>query len=46
MLKKAFIPYGGYYSSPFCRWQGKLANENAIVLGADTAKKWILMLWV
>jgi len=42
MLTKAFIPYRGYYSSPFCRWQGSLANENAIVLGAKTARRWML----
>jgi len=41
MLTKAYIPYGGYYSSPFARWQGTLANENAIALGADTAKRWL-----
>ncbi len=41
MFKKAFIPYKGYYSSPFCRWQGALANENSIVLGAETAKRWL-----
>jgi acetyl-CoA acetyltransferase family protein len=41
MLTKAVIPYRGYYSSPFCRWQGKMANENAIVLGATTAKRWL-----
>ena len=41
MLTKAFIPYKGYYSSPFCRWQGSMANDNAIVLGANTAKKWM-----
>lgn len=41
MFSKVFIPYRGYYSSPFCRWQGKMANENAIVLGADTARKWM-----
>jgi len=40
MLTKAYIPYGGYYSSPFSRWQGKMANENAVVLGANTAKRW------
>ncbi|MFP3974932.1 MAG: thiolase family protein [Dehalococcoidia bacterium] len=40
MLTKAYIPYGGYYSSPFSRWQGKMANENAIVLGSNTAKRW------
>jgi acetyl-CoA acetyltransferase len=42
MLTKAFIPYNGYYSSPFCRWQGSMANENAIVLGARTARNWML----
>ncbi|PKN66827.1 MAG: acetyl-CoA acetyltransferase [Deltaproteobacteria bacterium HGW-Deltaproteobacteria-15] len=42
MLTKAFIPYGGYYSSPFCRWQGSMANENAISLAAKTARNWFL----
>ncbi len=41
MLSKAFIPYGGYYSTPFARWQGSLANENAITLGAQTSKRWM-----
>src|SRR5512139_3066299 len=40
-LTKAYIPYKGYYSSPFCRWQGSLANENAIVLGATTGNRWL-----
>jgi acetyl-CoA acetyltransferase family protein len=40
MLTKTYIPYGGFYSSPFCRWQGKMANENAIALGAKTARRW------
>jgi acetyl-CoA acetyltransferase family protein len=40
MLTKSYIPYGGFYSTPFCRWQGRMANENAIVLGANTAKRW------
>jgi len=39
MLKKAYIPYKGYYSTPFVRWQGSLANENAIALGAATSKR-------
>jgi len=41
MLTKAFIPYKGYYSTPFVKWQGSLANENSIVLGAATAKRWM-----
>jgi len=39
-LTKVYIPFRGYYSSPFSRWQGSLANENAIVLGANTANRW------
>jgi len=42
MLTKAFIPYKGYYSSPFSRWQGTMANENPIELAAKTARKWFL----
>lgn len=41
MFKKAYIPYGGYYCSPFCKWQGSFANVNAIELGAATAKRWL-----
>jgi acetyl-CoA acetyltransferase len=41
MLTKAYIPYGGYYSTPFARWQGSLANENSIVLGAATSKRFL-----
>ncbi|HUW66392.1 MAG TPA: thiolase family protein [Spirochaetia bacterium] len=41
MYSKAFIPYRGYFSSPFARWQGSLQNENAIELGAATAKRWL-----
>jgi acetyl-CoA acetyltransferase len=41
MLTKAFIPYGGYYSSPFARWQGSMANESSITLGAATTKRWL-----
>jgi acetyl-CoA acetyltransferase family protein len=39
---KAYIPYNGYYSTPFCRWQGQLQNENSIELGAKTARRWLL----
>jgi len=42
MLTKAFIPYRGYYSTPFCRWQGSLANEHSILLGAETSKRWLV----
>lgn len=39
---KAYIPYGGYYSTPFCRWQGSMQHDNAVVLGATTARRWFL----
>lgn len=39
---KAYIPYGGYYSTPFSRWQGSMQYDNAIVLGAETARRWFL----
>ena len=39
MLTKAYIPYQGYYSTPFVRWQGSLANEHSIVLGANTSRR-------
>ncbi len=41
MLTKAYIPYKGYFSSPFARWQGSMANEHAIILAAETAKRWL-----
>jgi acetyl-CoA acetyltransferase len=36
-FQKAFIPYGGYWSTPFCRWQGSLAHLNAIPFAAEIA---------
>ncbi|HPU29359.1 MAG TPA: thiolase family protein [Syntrophorhabdaceae bacterium] len=39
---KAFIPYKGYYSTPFSRWQGSMQHDNAIELGANTARRWFL----
>jgi acetyl-CoA acetyltransferase family protein len=39
---KAYIPYGGYYSTPFSRWQGSMQNDNAVELAANTARRWFL----
>jgi acetyl-CoA acetyltransferase len=39
---KPYIPYGGYYSTPFCRWQGSMQYDNAVSLGATTARRWFL----
>ncbi len=40
MYSKTYIPFRGYYSSPFARWQGTLQNEHPVELGAATAKRW------
>jgi acetyl-CoA acetyltransferase len=39
MFKNAYVPYKGYWSSPFCRWQGALQNQHAVELAAATAKR-------
>ena len=39
---KAYIPYKGYYSTPFSRWQGSMQNDNAVELGASTSRRWFL----
>ena len=39
---KAYIPYGGYYSTPFSRWQGSMQYDNAVSLAAATARRWFL----
>lgn len=36
-FEKAFIPYGAYWSTPFSKWQGSLAGENAVKLAAQVA---------
>lgn len=41
MFQNAYIPYKGYYSTPFCRWQGSMANDHAIVLAAGTSHRWL-----
>lgn len=40
MFKNAYIPYGGYFSTPFAKWQGSLQNENSIVLAGKTSQRW------
>jgi acetyl-CoA acetyltransferase len=33
-VSSAFIPYGRYWSTPFAKWQGSLANLNSVRLAA------------
>ena len=39
---KAYIPYKGYYTTPFSRWQGSMQNDNAVILAPETARRWFL----
>jgi hypothetical protein len=34
-----YIPYGGYWSTPFVRWQGNLSHLHPIRFAADVAKR-------
>jgi acetyl-CoA acetyltransferase family protein len=38
-LEKAFIPYGAYWCTPFCRWQGSLAGVSALKLLGEVAPR-------
>ncbi len=40
-FEKTYIPYGAYFSSPFCRWQGSLGHLHAMQLAADTTKRFL-----
>ena len=36
-FKNAFIPYGGYWSTPFVKWQGKFSSLHPLKFAADVA---------
>jgi acetyl-CoA acetyltransferase family protein len=38
VFSKSFIPYGMYWSTPFCKWQGSFAHLHPIPFAADVAK--------
>lgn len=37
-FEKAYIPYDGYWSTPFCRWQGNFANLHSLLFAAEVCK--------
>ena len=37
-MTDAYIPYGGYWSTPFAKWQGALSHLNSVELAAHVAK--------
>ena len=38
-FERSYVPYGAYWSTPFTKWQGSLANLNALPLAAQAARK-------
>ena len=38
-FEKVFIPYGAFWSTPFCRWQGSLSAIHPLKLAADCATR-------
>lgn len=40
-FKNAYIPYGAYWSTPFCRWQGSFQNQHAIRFAAENAGRFL-----
>ncbi len=38
-LQKAYIPYGGYWSTPFVKWQGNFANLHPIKFAAEITRR-------
>lgn len=37
-MTEAYIPYGGYWSTPYAKWQGTLSHLNSIELAAHVTK--------
>lgn len=42
MYEKSFVPYRGYFSSPFARWQGSLQNDHPLELATATVRNWFV----
>lgn len=38
-FEHVFIPYGGYWATPFCRWQGSFAHLHAITFAAEVTRR-------
>ena len=41
VFKNVYIPYGGYWSTPFCSWQGSFQNLHAIKFAAETGRRFL-----
>lgn len=38
-LKDTYVPYGGYWSTPFVKWQGSFANLHPIKFAAEVTQR-------
>ena len=38
-FENAYLPVGGYWSSPFSKWQGSLQNLHSVKMAADVTTK-------
>ena len=38
-FEKAYIPYGGYWSTPFVKWQGKFATLHPLKFASEVARR-------
>jgi acetyl-CoA acetyltransferase len=38
-FQKAYIPYGGYWSTPFAKWQGSFANLHPVRFAAEVTSQ-------
>src|SRR3989304_6048467 len=38
-FENAYIPYGAYWSTPFCKWQGSFATLHPIAFAAEVSRR-------
>jgi len=38
-FQNVYVPYGGYWSTPFVKWQGNFANLHPITFAADVTRR-------
>ena len=38
-MKRAHIPYGAYWSTPFARWQGSFAHLHSVEFAAHVVRR-------
>jgi len=38
-LEKVYIPYGGYWCTPFVKWQGNFANLHPVTFAAEITRR-------